>query len=221
MCFPKLPKLAIFDMDGLIFDSERLFMKFLQQHSAQKGYTITQEDYLRTLGIGGDYLAAVMEDICGPDYPLEEVSDLARQSFNEYAKEHGLPVKPGIPELLSFFSERRIPCCVASSTHSPHVKAYLAQAGLLPFFSHVIGGEQVRNTKPDPEIFLLACAHYAVPPRDALVLEDSENGILAAYRAGIPSIAIPDMKEPGPDFAPYTACIAPSAYEVIQYFSED
>ena len=77
MCFPKLPKLAIFDMDGLIFDSERLFMKFLQQHSAQKGYTITQEDYLRTLGIGGDYLAAVMEDICGPDYPLEEVSDLA------------------------------------------------------------------------------------------------------------------------------------------------
>ncbi len=217
----KLPKLAIFDMDGLIFDSERLFMKFLQEHSSQHGYTITQNDYLRTLGIGGGYLTAVMEEICGPAYPHDKISGLARQSFNDYASAHGLPVKPGIRELLQFLASKQVFCCVASSTNSSYVKTYLEQAGLQQYFPFIIGGEQVKNTKPDPEIFLLACSHFHITPADTVVLEDSENGILAAHRAGIPSIAIPDMKEPGPDIRCYTALTASTAFDVIRYFSED
>ena len=215
----KTPKLAIFDMDGLIFDSERLFMSFLQKEAADLGYEITPEKYAKTLGVGGDTLAAKVREIYGEDYPHKEVSRRARLAMNAWTENHTIPVKDGIPELLEFFASRQIPCCVASSTRTTYVKRYLEQAGLARYFSKITGGDQVTHSKPDPEIFLLSCRHFGIAPEDALVLEDSENGLLAAHNGKIPAICIPDMKYPSAEYRDYAVYIAGSARDVITYFS--
>lgn len=213
------PKLAIFDMDGLIFDSERLFMGFLQKAAADLGYEITPEKYALTLGVGGDTLAARVREIYGADYPHQEISCRARLAMNTWTEHHTIPVKEGIPELLEFFTARQIPCCVASSTPTDHVNRYLEQAGLARYFSRITGGDQVSHSKPDPEIFLLSCRHFDIAPEDALVLEDSENGLLAAHNGKIPAICIPDMKYPAAQYRDYAVYIAGSARDVITYFS--
>ncbi len=215
------PKLVIFDMDGIIFDSERLFMKFLQKNAAEYGYTVTEEQYIQTLGTGGDNLLRRLYSFYGPDYPNDIISPRTRQDLNAYAKIHGLPVKDGIPELLAFLKERSIPCCVASSTHTPYIRSYLKKTGLDGFFSLITGGDMVRNSKPHPEIFLTSCAHFGVAPQDALVLEDSENGLLAAHNGQIPAICIPDLKYPSAEYRDYACLIADSAFDVLTYFSED
>ena len=144
------PKLAIFDMDGLIFDSERLFMGFLQKAAADLGYEITPEKYALTLGVGGDTLAARVREIYGADYPHREVSRRARLAMNDWTEHHTIPVKEGIPELLEFFTARQIPCCVASSTPTDHVNRYLEQAGLGPLFfqDHRRGSGEPQQTGP-------------------------------------------------------------------------
>lgn len=213
------PKLAIFDMDGLIFDSERLFMGFLQKAAADLGYEITPEKYTLTLGVGGDTLAAKVREIYGADYPHQEISRRARLAMNTWTEHHSIPIKKGIPELLAFFAARQIPCCVASSTPTGHVIRYLEQAGLSRYFSKITGGDQVRHSKPDPEIFLLSCRHFGIKPENSLVLEDSENGLLAAHNGKIPAICIPDMKYPAAQYRDYAVYIAGSARDVITYFS--
>lgn len=215
----KTPKLAIFDMDGLIFDSERLFMDFLKKHAASFGYEITPEKYALTLGVGGDTLTRRVLEIYGEAYPHKEISRLAREEMNAWTQEHRIPVKDGIPELLEFLQEQKIPCCVASSTPTAHVERYLTQAGLARYFSKITGGDQVAHSKPDPEIFLLSCRHFDIAPEDALVLEDSENGLLAAHNGKIPAICIPDMKYPAAQYRDYAVYIAGSARDVITYFS--
>ena len=160
-----------------------------------------------------------VREIYGADYPHREVSRRARLAMNDWTEHHTIPVKEGIPELLEFFTARQIPCCVASSTPTDHVNRYLEQAGLARYFSRITGGDQVSHSKPDPEIFLLSCRHFDIAPEDALVLEDSENGLLAAHNGKIPAICIPDMKYPAAQYRDYAVYIAGSARDVITYFS--
>lgn len=216
----KLPKLAIFDMDGLLFDTERLFMRLKGVNMAKYGYSQTEEEYVRTLGLNGEALHKVLIDTYGEAYPADEISAQTRKDENEYLDKYGPSVKKGIPELLAFFKERGVPCCVATATQGYNARRYIERAGLTPYFAFIIGGDEIRHSKPDPEIFLACCKRQETAPEDALVFEDSENGILAAFNGHIPVICIPDMKYPAPEFAEKTACILNSADEMIGKFSD-
>lgn len=215
----KLPKLAIFDMDGLLFDTERLFMRLKGINMAKYGYSQTEEEYVRTLGLNGDALHKVLIDTYGEDYPADEISADTRRDENEYLEKYGPSVKKGIPELLAFFMEHGVPCCVATSTQGYNARRYIERAGLTPYFAFIIGGNEISHSKPDPEIFLACCTRQQTAPADALVFEDSENGILAAANGHIPVVCIPDMKYPDPEFAQKTVCILHSADEMIEKFS--
>lgn len=215
-----LPELVIFDMDGLMFDTERLFRDHLKIAAAGYGYEITNELYAKTLGTSGVVLREIMCGQLGPDYPLEEISAETWVLVNQYIDECGIPVKPGIPELLEWLCTQHIPCCVASSTHSDKVKHHLKAAGLDAYFSHVTGGDMVERSKPDPEIFLTACASMHTAPQDALVLEDSSNGVRAALAGEIPVICIPDLKQPDPDLPDQTVAVLTSASDVITYLGQ-
>ncbi|MBE5922450.1 MAG: HAD family phosphatase [Lachnospiraceae bacterium] len=217
----KLPKLFIFDMDGLIFDTERIFFELLQKRMAERGYTLTRVQYCRTLGIAGNRLIHTMQEMFGEDYPFHEISNLTSQDMHALCHAGALPVKSGIRELLAFLASHDIPCCVASSTRTATVKKYLESAGLLSYFSYVIGGDMVSESKPNPEIFLSCCVHFDFAPADCLVLEDSENGILAAANGKIPVIGIPDMKYPEDQYRNLTLFLAKDAKEVLRYFSQD
>lgn len=214
-----LPELAIFDMDGLIFDTERLFMEKRAVILREYGYEHREEDYYKTLGTCGEPLLRILHDIYGPDYPAEEISRKARQAVTEHIEACGSAVKPGITELLRYFAQKEVPCCVASSTRRAFVERYLRRAGLDGYFQYILGGDEIRRPKPDPEIFLTACEHFGTEPFRALVLEDSENGIRAAWNARIPVICIPDLVTPAPDLIRKTAGVVRTADEVISLFS--
>ncbi len=214
----KKPSLAIFDMDGLLFDTERLFMRLKGINMAKYGYAQTEAEYILTLGLCGENLNKVLHDTYGPDYPAEEISSMTRQDVNKWLLENGPDVKPGIPELLQYFKEQGIPCCVATSTQGINARMYIERAGLAPYFEFIIGGDEITHSKPDPEIFLTCCARKNCAPADALVFEDSENGIRAAAAGSIPVVCIPDMKYPVEEIAAKTQCILKKADDVIDMF---
>ncbi len=213
-----LPALTIFDMDGLIFDTERLFMTTKDGVMKEYGYTQQKDDYIHTLGTCGQQLLDILHRLYGDDYPAEEISRKCRTLVTEKIRRDGPPVKPGIPELLAWFAANNIPCCVASSTKHDIVAEYLRLAKLDQYFAFIIGGDQVQRSKPNPDIFLAACQRANIKPEHSLVLEDSENGILAASNAKIPVVCIPDLKVPSEEIAAKTAAIVSSATDVISLF---
>lgn len=216
-----LPELIIFDMDGLLFDTERMFMSLRADVLPKYGYEHHIEDYMETVGVSGKKLHEILERIYGPDYPKEEVTRDTRKKQLEYIAVHGVPLKPGIMELLKWTKEKKIPCCVASSSQRPYVEAFIGAAGIGEYFSFYICGDEVSHSKPDPEIFLSCCRKNKTEPSNALVLEDSENGVTAAYNGNIPVICIPDMKQPSGDIIKKTAAVLPSADRVISWIQED
>ena len=189
-------KAFLFDRDGLLFDTERLFMEQLAVVMWEYGYTLTREIYEETLGLNGEVLRKTMLGHFGEDYPYDAVNKKTAERTGIVAKTVGLQVKPGIRELLAWLKEQGIPCCVASSTKSETVRSYLKKSGLLTYFNEVIGGEMVEKGKPNPDIFLLACEKLNVSAKDSVVLEDSPNGIRAAFAAGCAVICVPDLKQP-------------------------
>ncbi|MCR5667206.1 MAG: HAD family phosphatase [Eubacterium sp.] len=214
-----LPKLAIFDMDGLIFDTEEMFFEQLRLVMKTYGYHMTRERYIETLGLAREAARVKMTGFFGTDYPFDEISAKARKSLNEIAVAQGLRVKKGITQLLHFFKTKDIPCCVASSSPSDVVALYLKSGLIYEYFTHIIGGEMISHSKPNPEIFLASCSAFQVAPSDAIVLEDSENGGRAAIAAGIPLILIPDMKIPQQEVLSKAFLVAADATEVIRNYS--
>ncbi len=203
---------AIFDMDGLIFNSERLFMDCLIAEASKFGYLITEEIYVNTLGLAKPECKKYMQSVFGDEYPFDEISNSARKKIVDLAK-NGLPVKDGIRELLDFLCTNNIECVVASSSETKYIRIYLDNSGLSKYFSQIIGGETVENSKPSPDIFLKALGNTSKD--NAVIFEDSENGILAAHRAEIRVICIPDMKRPCDEVLSYTALCVDTAADVI------
>ena len=211
-----IPKLFIFDMDGLLLDSEAAFMETLKELNASYGYTLTRDIYEETLGLAYDATCRVMKQHFGEDYPYDSIAKEGRRLQNQKAAENGLPVKPGIPELLTQLQEAGIPACVASSSPRRTVEIYLSSSQLLPYFSYIASGDDIPRSKPDPEIFLLCCQRYGIAPENALVLEDSENGIRAALTGNIPVVCIPDMKQPAEALLQQTAATVPDAFALSE-----
>lgn len=213
-----LPKLAIFDMDGLIFDTERLFMETRAKVMKKYGYVHREEDYIKTIGTAGETLNSILLELYGPEYPAERISQETRDKIRAELPQDGPQIKAGIVKLLEFFEERGVPCCVASSSNHSLIESYLTRSGLDRYFSWIISGQDVKKSKPEPDIFLKACAHYNVEPTSALVLEDSVNGIQAAWNAQIPVICIPDLVMPSDEMAEKTVAVLNTADELIKYF---
>ena len=198
---------VIFDMDGLVFDTERVFMEQLAVVMKERGYILTQDIYKQTLGTTGSKLENIMYSYYGEDYPFKECGHIAQERVCMVAETTGLTIKPQIKELLVMLKDKNIPCTIASSTNSAIVAKYLEHAGLDGYFSKITGGEMVKYSKPEPDIFLMACEKLKTAPHKALVLEDSENGVKAAVTAGIPVICIPDLKEPAEDILNLAAAV--------------
>ena len=192
----KQPQHVIFDMDGLMFDTEALCFICEQEAAAEYGYTVDKELYLQTLGVNQTAYREIMLAHFGAGFPVQKISELTYQKMDARMESEGVPVKPGLITLLDGLSSMEIRCSVASSSRSVRVRRMLAMAGISSYFPVVIGGEMTERSKPEPDIFLKACETAGFTPESSLVLEDSPNGLLAAHRAGIPAVCIPDLTEP-------------------------
>ena len=210
-----MKKAVIFDMDGLMIDSERVTYEEYGKKLKQLGYDDFDESlYLACLGKNKQGICQVLLDHYGSDFPMKEVWDEVHVRIDERLREY-VPKKKGLDELLKHLKQSGCSVVVATSSARSRVDEILKNAGILNDIDDSICGDEVTHGKPDPEIFLKACEKVHVAPKDALVLEDSEAGILAASRGGIDVICIPDMKYPNPEFASKATDIKTSLLDII------
>ena len=187
---------VIFDMDGLIFDSERLVIECWKVVAAKHNIPGIVEICMRVQGNNREETGKRFREKYGKDFPYEAYKKEVTALFRERYGEGRLPLKPGVAEILEELQRRGVPLALASSTRTDIVKLELEEAHLLRYFDAVLGGDMVPRSKPEPDIFLAAAETLGAAPGNCYVLEDSHNGIRAAWRAGMHPIMVPDMQQP-------------------------
>ena len=210
-------KAIIFDMDGLMIDSERVTFECYQERLKDMNLTMDEEFYKTLLGkpIKGIYQR--FYDVYGNDFPIENVIQDVHQLMAERFETEGVPVKKGLVELLHYLKDHNYKTIVATSSNRDRVDNILAQAKITEFFDDSICGDEVTKGKPNPEVFLKSCQKLGVNVDEAIVLEDSEAGIQASYDANIKVICIPDMKYPEKQYEEKTFKILKDLTEVTAY----
>ncbi|RGC44129.1 HAD family hydrolase [Absiella sp. AM29-15] len=212
-----MKKAVIFDMDGLMIDSERVTYEEYKRKLDLLGYhDFTEDLYKQCLGKNKQGICQVFLDHYGNDFPMQEVWDDVHIWIDERLKQQ-VPKKKGLDVLLLWLKQHQIKTIVATSSSRQRVDEILKNADILPYIDDSICGDEVTHGKPDPEIFLKACEKAGVSIKDAIVLEDSEAGIEAAYRGGLDVICIPDMKYPEHIYQVKTTAIFSSLDDVIDY----
>jgi HAD superfamily hydrolase (TIGR01509 family) len=194
----RMPSAVLFDMDGLMIDSERVVLGCWRQAGEEFGLTF-DDAFLHSLVGLHDKLCRVAVATAFPEVNIPAL--FARtNTLYELQIESGLPSKPGIHALLRWLHDQGIPRAVATSTQRAKAELKLTHAGLREFFQVVVTGSDIEHPKPAPEIYLKVAEQLAISPAECLVLEDSEPGVRAALAAGMTVIQVPDLKLPDAAF---------------------
>ncbi|EMF0104994.1 HAD family hydrolase [Enterococcus hirae] len=215
-------KAVIFDMDGLLFDTEIVYYEASQMVADQMGFPYDKELYLKYLGVSDEEVWANYHQIFA-SFGKNNVQKFINDAYEETIRRFSLgavQLKPGVIELLDFLEEHRISKVVASSNQRHIIELLLEKNQLTNYFETIVSAENVKRAKPDPEIFLLAHEYLGTKKQETLVLEDSKNGILAAASAEIPVIMIPDLLAPSEDLQQKTLAVLSSLHEVPGYLKK-
>ncbi len=213
-------KAVIFDMDGVIFDSERLVLEGWQEIAAKYGIKGIEEVLPRCLGVNAQATREIFREYYGQDFPYDEYKKEASALFHSRYGNGKLPLKPGVKELLSYLKENGYLVGLASSTRQAIVEQEIRDAGLMPYFDNLVCGDMLKRSKPEPDIYLKACENLDVEPRMAVAVEDSYNGIRSAKRAGMVPVMVPDMVQPDEEMRSLAHKICKDLFEVKNWISE-
>ena len=209
---------AIFDMDGLMIDTEKLYLKFWIQSAKDFGYDMKPEHVYAIRSMARKFSIPTLKGFLGEDCPTEEIRAHRTELMAEYINEHGLEVKKGLFELLYYLKGREIKMAVATATPRSRTTEYLEKIGAAKFFSAVICGDMVETGKPAPDIYLTAARELGLPPEECAAFEDSPNGIKAAHAAGCHAIMIPDMTQPDDEIKPLLSAVYENLGLAVDYF---
>ncbi len=217
MLFRGVIRAVIFDMDGLMLDTEPAYRVAWQQASAECGYHLPDALYFRLIGRSRVEGEQTLADAFGPGFPLDAFHDACLR--REAAVFDTTPPikKPGLDELLDLLDSHRVAKAIATSTERQTATTQLAAAGLFDRFEVVATGDEVTNGKPAPDLFLLAAKRLGIEPVHCLVLEDAEPGVIAAHRAGMTVFMVPDMKPPSPEVERLTNGVFESLSAVAEH----
>ncbi len=188
--------LVIFDMDGLMFDTERLSLSAWIRAGMVFGYQIDTSVIMKGIGMNAKGSERIFKEHFGEAFPLERIRMLKSDYVSEEIELNGVPVKSGLYELLTYLEDHEFKKAVATSTSRAMAERLLESAGILDRFDVIVCGDEVSEGKPDPEIFRTAARKSWCKPEACIVLEDSANGILAASRAKMIPFLVPDLKKP-------------------------
>ncbi len=208
---------VLFDMDGVIFDSERAQRAIWLEIAEKEGLPDMEAVYARCIGVTVEVTGGILKEAYGADFPWRDFRRRTAEGYRSRYAGGKLPLKPGARELLVSLRERGVPLALASSTDGALVRLWLEGAGLTDCFDAVITGDMVTRSKPDPEIFLIACAALGVQPGDAWVIEDSYNGVRAASAGGMHALMVPDLLPPDAEMHEKAERIFPGLREAGEY----
>lgn len=212
---------VIFDMDGIIFDTERLVLNSWTAVAEKRGVAGIKEVVLESTGTTLAATREIAERRLGREFPFDEFRQEASVIFHETVRRDGMPVKKGVGELLSYLKKNHYKIGLASSTRRAVVEEELRDAGFLSCFDVVVGGDMIAHSKPDPEIFLTCCKKLGSTPQETLVIEDSYNGIRAAGRAGMMVFMVPDLLPPTDEMRMLSSGIFESLSDVQKYMENN
>ncbi len=185
---------VIFDMDGLVLDSEPTYARAWQAAADELGFTMPAEFWDGLSGCSGKTVTQRLQKQCGDGFDLERFQQLSSVYWLAHVQQYGIAVKPGFFAVLDVLVLHGLPFCLATNSPLAAAQQCLAWAGLTDIFSCIVAGDTVRAAKPAPDIFLRASAELAQPIQDCLVLEDSPIGIRAALAGGAPCVFVPSLR---------------------------
>ena len=188
-------KAIIFDMDGVILDSESISDITWRKAAEEKGYSVNDEILNACRGSNKNDTIANLKKYYGSDFDSEAFLERTSELFHEIEEKDGIPLLPYAKEILEYLKPR-YRLALASSTRGPTVERQLRAAGVIDFFETRTTGEQVEHSKPNPEIYLMACKSIGMKPEDCVAIEDSLNGIRSAHAAGLHPVMVIDKVQP-------------------------
>lgn len=189
-------KAVIFDMDGVLFDTERVAVQSWEKSGNELGYPGMGNLVQHCLGLSKKRSKKVFEKLVGADFPYEEFSHRASELSREYFRCRGVPVKAGVPAALSYLKEHGYLIAVATSTSRKSAMRNFDTTGLTGYFDAIVCGDEIENGKPAPDIYLAAARKLNAAPESCLAVEDSPNGIRSVAAAGMTPVMVPDLVQP-------------------------
>jgi len=188
---------VIFDMDGLLLDSEKIALATFEAACNQLGFIPDLSVYYRCIGTNAVRVQEILSREYGSRY--DDIAKIWKALYAAETLDKPVPLKSGARALLQELQQKGMRKAVVTSTDQEIAVRKLSNSRIMHYFDFVLGGDQVDRSKPDPEIYLAACRRLALEPSRSLALEDSDNGVLSAFRAGLEVIQIPDLKPPSPE----------------------
>lgn len=192
-------KAFVFDMDGVIFDTERLYQRAWTDIAKEYGISDAKKLQPKLMGAGIDDIRRLYLNAYGDNFPFDEYNAKVKERISRINKTNGLVFKDGAYELLQFLHENNVPTALATSTVRENAEKYLKSTGIFDFFDRIFTGDDITHFKPHPEIYSKACASLGMPPRETAAVEDSFNGIRSAHAAGLLPVMVPDTVQPDGD----------------------
>ena len=186
-------KAVVFDMDGVLFDTESVCMKAWDYAGEVMGVGKAGYMVLKTLGMNADKAVEIIRTEFGAGFDAVKFKQIGKNYSYDYFNTYGVPEKPGLYEILNYLKNKGYKIALASSTSSQSVHHHLKEKDIEKYFDAVICGDMVEKSKPEPDIYLKACAQLNENPDNCIAIEDSKNGILSAHRAGLQVIMVPDL----------------------------
>lgn len=211
---PRRPAAVIFDMDGLMLDTEPLAARAWVDAARDLGVAFDASINHRLIGRNFPDCRTIIGEHHGAGYPVDDLMGAWHGAYDAIVQREGIAFKPGLPELLDWLDEARIPKAVATSTRRARAQAKLELTGILERFAALVGGDEVARGKPAPDIFVEAARRLGVPPSACMVLEDSEPGMRGALAAGMTPMMVPDLLPPSPALLATAPLVVATLYEV-------
>lgn len=211
---------VVFDMDGILFDTERLSVESWIEVAERMGLPDINKGVYGCIGLNRTDCRIFLKETYGQDFPYDDFREQTAAVFQRKMAKDGLPVMKGAGELLAWLREKGLKVALASSTSHKTVESHLQQAGFTGYFQAVIGGDMVEHSKPQPDIYLKACRLLDVEPANAAAIEDSPNGIRSAYAAGMLPIMVPDLVKPDPEIEKLLYRKCDSLFAVLEFLEK-
>ncbi len=210
-------KAIVFDMDGVLFDTERVCDMVWMEISDEIGFEKGADALKNCVGLNrkseAEYFAANHPEV---DFEWFVMQLSAR--MQKWLDENGMPVKTGTRELLTWLRENLWKVGLATSTRKVSVMHHLEMTGLTEMFDEIVTGDMVEKGKPDPEIYLTACEKLGTRPEETYAVEDSRNGLVSAHNAGMMAILVPDTTVPTEEMLRIAYRKEESLLDVMEYF---
>ena len=208
---------VLFDLDGVVIDTEKLYTRFWMEASRDLGHPMTLEQALQMRSLGSRESQEKLDSFFGAAVlPYADLRARRIERMEAFIAEHGVEEKRGIRELLAHLKEKNIPCAITSSSSIPVIRRHLGSLGLLDGFTALCSGKDVPMGKPAPDIYLHGAATLGVNPENCLAIEDSPAGIESAWRAGCMAIIVPDQDQPGDEVLSRAFAKADSLIDVME-----